>query len=204
MLDSPPHICRVIDLKQYCYCPRIFYYHAILPNVRPITYKMEAGLAAHQLAESKEKRRQLGSYGLEKGERRFNVPLYDPELGLSGELDMLIETEQELIAVDYKLAKQASSHFKLQLMAYGCMLESSLRTQAARGLPHKKVKRGFLYLLPSRKAVAVSFSSGLRQQFLSALKGMQQVVEREQMPAVTPKRRQCIDCEFRRFCNDIL
>ena len=37
---------RVVDLKQYVYCPRIVYYHHCLPQVRPVTFKMEAGLAA--------------------------------------------------------------------------------------------------------------------------------------------------------------
>ena len=39
---------RVTDLKQYAYCPRIVYYTYIMPSVRPKTFKMDEGKAAHR------------------------------------------------------------------------------------------------------------------------------------------------------------
>lgn len=53
---------------------------------------------------------------------------------------MLIETETERIPVDYKDSDKAGAHFRLQLMAYGRLLEE---TGGA-----KPVRRGFLYLIP--------------------------------------------------------
>ncbi|MBK7917055.1 MAG: hypothetical protein IPJ94_12485 [Chloroflexi bacterium] len=50
-MDQDPFTFRVIDLKQYVYCPRILYYQTVLPDVRPITYKMEAGIQSHIQAE---------------------------------------------------------------------------------------------------------------------------------------------------------
>ena len=38
----------VTDLKQYEYCPRIVYYTYCLPLIRPTTFKMEAGVQAHE------------------------------------------------------------------------------------------------------------------------------------------------------------
>ena len=203
MLDIPPFSLRVIDLKQYVYCPRILYYHTVLPAVRPVTYKMEAGIAAHGTAVAREKRRQLRTYGLEEGRRHFDAPLYSPQLNLSGELDLLIETEDELIPVDYKNSKRVGTHFRLQLMAYGRLLKDSLSTQDLRGATRKKVRRGFLYLLPARKAVAVSFTARLERQLESALAETRKIAEWQYMPPPTPHRRRCLDCEFRRFCNDI-
>lgn len=188
---------RVIDLKQYVYCPRILYFHTVLPAVRPLTYKMEAGIAAHTVAEGREKRRSLQSYGLAAGERSFNVTVVSPELGLSGAIDMLIETETELIPVDYKQSKKVGKHFKLQLMAYGRLLE---QTHPA----NKPVKRGFLYLIPLRKATAVSLTKPLRRQLDSALTAMNQITWQQQMPEATPHVSRCVDCEFRRFCNDVV
>ena len=189
---------RVIDLKQYTYCPRILYYHTVLPQVRPLTYKMEAGIAAHAREEGREKRRQLRTYGLRDGQRRFNVPLYNPQVGLSGEVDMVIETETELIPVDYKNAKRVGPHFRLQLMAYGRLL------QTADPKSELAVNRGFLYLIPTRTAVEVSFTAARRRQLERALRTMHAVATRQQMPAPTRKRGRCVDCEFRRFCNDVL
>lgn len=196
MIEETPFTLRVIDLKQYVYCPRILFYHAVLPEVRPLTYKMEAGIEAHVAAEEREKRRQLRTYGLQVGERAFNLPLLSAELGLSGVVDMVIETEGEQIPVDYKQAKKVGQHFKLQLMAYGRLLETAY--------PDKPVKRGFLYLLPTRQAIEVRFTPHLRHQFEQARQAMAQVVTSQLMPAPTRHNGRCLDCEFRRFCNDTL
>lgn len=189
---------RVIDLKQYVYCPRILYYHTVLPQIRPLTYKMEAGIAAHRREEGREKRRSLRTYGLQHGKRFFNVQLFDPALGLSGEVDMVVETETELIPIDFKNAKRVGRHFRLQLMAYGRMLETAdPKTMLA-------VKRGFLYLIPKRTAVEVRFTNSLRNQLAIAMKQIQAVADRQQLPPATKHKQRCVDCEFRRFCNDVL
>jgi len=196
MIDTAPFTFRVIDLKQYVYCPRILYYQTVLPGIRPLTYKMEAGIQAHVIAEGREKRRSLKSYGLTTGTRSFNVPLFSPELGLSGELDMLIETESELIPVDYKQSQKAGKHFKLQLLAYGRLLEQTHPSP-------KPVKRGFLYLIPSRQANEVRFTKPLRRQLDQALLALNNIAQTQRMPAPTKQHGRCVDCEFRRFCNDV-
>ncbi len=196
-MENLPFTFRVIDLKQYVYCPRILYYQTVLPRIRPVTYKMEAGIAAHQAAAGREKRRSLRTYGLTDGRRAFNVPVYNPDLLLSGEIDMVIETAVTLIPVDYKQAKKVGKHHKLQLMAYGRLLELADPQET------RLVKQGFIYLIPTRKAVAVRFTKPLRRQLANALTGMRQIAQRQQIPAPTARPAQCVDCEFRRFCNDL-
>ncbi|MCA9923381.1 MAG: CRISPR-associated protein Cas4 [Anaerolineales bacterium] len=196
MMNQEDFAFRVIDLKQYVYCPRILYYHTVLPGIRPLTYKMAAGIAAHTQEEGREKRRSLRSYGIAAGRRSFNVPLFSAELGLSGELDMLIETDTELIPVDYKQSKRVGKHFKLQLMGYGRLLESSPSF-------NKVVKRGFLYLIPLRKAIEVPFTKGLRRRLERSLRELRDIAQQQRMPEPTKQRGRCIDCEFRRFCNDV-
>ncbi|MCP4418049.1 MAG: CRISPR-associated protein Cas4 [Chloroflexi bacterium] len=188
---------RVIDLKQWVYCPRVFYYHACLPDVRPTTFKMEAGVEAGQQEEEREVRRSLQRYGLHAGRRAFNVSVVSPRWGLRGLVDMVVwpEGEAEIIPVDYKLSRKIGPHFKLQLMAYGLMLEETT------GLP---ARRGFLYLIPHRKAEPVSFNRQMRRKLEIVLGDMERVRASEQMPAPTTHRSKCVTCEFRRFCNDVL
>lgn len=193
--EAEPLVFRVIDLKQYIYCPRVAYYHLVLPDVRPITYKMVSGQERHAAEEDRERRRSLRTYGLDAGERAFNVPLWSAEMGLSGELDMLITTASERIPVDYKDSDKAGAHFRLQLMAYGRLLE-----MAGEGPP---VRRGFLYLMPLRKAVEVSFTPRLRQELAAALDDLRAMGLRQRVPSPTAKPARCVDCEFRRFCNDV-
>lgn len=190
---------KVTDLKQWVYCPRILYYHTCLPDIRPTTYKMQAGIEAGQAEEGREERRSLRAYGLSAGEREFNVRLSSERLGLRGEVDMVITVTtpagKEIIPVDYKLSRIAGPHFKLQLAAYALLLEE------ARG---GEVRRGFLYSIPLRRAEAVPIDQTLRKKLLDTLAAMREVLETEKMPPPTPNIRKCVACEFRRFCNDVL
>jgi CRISPR-associated exonuclease Cas4 len=187
---------RVTDLKQWVYCPRILYYAVCLPDVRPVTYKMQAGVEAGRDEEGREARRSLRAYGLEEGRREFNVPLVFDRLGLRGVVDMVIwlDDKGEVIPVDYKLSEIAGTHFKLQLAAYGLMLEE------ASGLT---ARRGFLYFIPRRKAEEVPLDKRMRDRLAATLDAMHRVLRYEIMPDPTPQRAKCVACEFRRFCNDV-
>jgi CRISPR-associated exonuclease Cas4 len=190
---------RVTDLKQWVYCPRILYYQLCLPDVRPTTYKMEAGIEAGRDEEGRETRRSLKAYHIEKGRREFDVSLCSPHYGLRGVADMVIWVDLpapgEVIPVDYKLSDIPGEHFKLQITAYGMMLEESS------GIP---AKHGFLYSIPQRKAIEVKFTSALRKKLIGILEAMGHMLYTEHMPQATPNRNKCLACEFRRFCNDVI
>jgi len=186
---------RVTDLKQWVYCPRILYYELCLPDVRPTTYKMEAGREAGKAEEEREARRSLKLYGIETGRREFNVTVSSKKYGLRGKVDLVIWGEQEVVPVDYKLSKFAGKHFQLQLMAYGLLLEE---------ISGLSSKRGFLYLLPQRQAEEVKFTARLRETLLKTLEAMNYMLYNEAMPPPTPNRNKCLACEFRRFCNDMV
>ena len=189
---------QVSDLKQFAYCPRVVYFQTCLPRVRPTTYKMKASQEAHQVAEAQEERRTLRAYGLESGERHFNVPLVSERMGMRGQVDMVIETvrqgKREVIPVDYKLSTKTADHFRLQLTAYAVMLEE------AWGEP---VRRGFLYLIPLRRAEEVRFTARQRTALGDTLAEMNRILVGERMPEAPAQRAKCVACEFRRFCNDV-
>jgi len=198
MLDAALDVSfRVTDLKQWVYCPRVLYYQYCLPDVRPVTYKMEAGIEAGRAEEGREERRSLRAYGLSEGEREFNVPVASARWGLRGEVDMVITAPRigEVIPVDYKLSQIAGPHFQIQLAAYALLLEE------ARGCT---VRHGFLYYIPLRRAERVTIGERLRRKLTIALGEMRGMVATEKMPAPTPNLRKCVACEFRRFCNDVL
>ncbi len=197
MLDEariPPF--KVTDLKQWVYCPRILYYELCLPDVRPTTYKMEAGAAAGQAEEGREERRSLRAYGVAAGDREFAVYVRSDRLGLRGEIDLVITTlDGEVIPVDYKLSEMTGPHVKLQVAAYALLLEEIRQCQ---------VQRGFVYLIPERRAEAVPIGPGLRAKTQAALTEMQAMLKSEKMPPPADSLRKCTACEFRRFCNDVL
>jgi CRISPR-associated exonuclease Cas4 len=190
---------RVTDLKQWVYCPRILFYALCLPDVRPTTYKMEAGIEAGQDEEGREARRSLRAYGLTEGRREFNARLVSDRYGLRGMADMVVWIErpgaEEVIPVDYKLSSVPGEHFKMQLTAYGLMLEE------LSGLP---ARRGFLYEIPKRRAEKVALDKRARDKLLATLDAMHRMLRSETMPPPTPNRNKCLACEFRRFCNDVV
>lgn len=193
-------LLQVTDLKQFAYCPRIVYYRHCLARVQPMTYKMNAGIEAQDRVEVLEERRSLRAYGVEQGERHFNVSLSSVGLGLSGQIDLVVETgegdERRLIPVDFKLSRrEPSRHFKLQLACYALLLEEMW------GAP---VEKGYIYLIPVRKSIDVAMTSRLRRDAQRHVDEIRSLVRAERMPAPTARRSHCVDCEYRRFCNDVL
>ena len=186
----------VTDLKQYVYCPRVVYYTYCLPLLRPTTFKMEQGIAVHEVEKGREQRRSLRPYGLPSGERHFDLDLYSADLGLRGRMDLAIRVEAapEAIPVEYKHSTKAGTHVKRQLAAYGLLL------QEAWGVD---VQRGFVYLIPLRKAQEVKLTPTLYRRVRGQIRQMRDMVIGEQMPPAPSRRSRCVACEFRRFCNDL-
>lgn len=189
----------VTDLKQWVYCPRILYYYYCLPDVRPTTYAMQIGIESGRHEVRREERRTLRPYGIDSGEREYNVRVESNYLGLRGEIDMVITTTGdpagEVIPVDFKMSRRAGPHFKLQLAAYAVILEE---------VRHCKVDRAFLYYIPLRRAECVHIDGKLRRTLMATIGDMGKMLNREEIPPPTPHVRKCAACEFRRFCNDVL
>lgn len=194
MIDDEPTLFTVTDLKQYTYCARILYYHTCLPDVRPITYKMQASIALHENEQKRAVRRSLNLIGAPDGTRLFDVSVLSANLHLSGQIDEIVETPHDIIPIDYKLAQTEGQHFRLQLAAYALLLEENYQ---------KPVKRGFLYLIPKRKTIEVPITTRLRKEIGAAINDMWKIAVQEHIPPATDWRQRCVDCEFRRFCNDV-
>jgi CRISPR-associated exonuclease Cas4 len=199
---NEPFYIDVTDIKQYVCCPRLVYYRYCLPDVRPLTYSMEAGIQAHQQEEEREVRRSLSTYHIEQGERLFHYPVVAETLGLKGKIDLVLvvpsweASEKEVVVVEYKYSEQkVGPHFKAQLAAYALLLEETL---------HIPVRRSFFYSIPLRKAEVVPITPTLRRKVQTIIQEIKQLMNGERMPEPTIAQRRCPTCEFRRFCNDVV
>lgn len=189
-------ILTVTDVKQWLYCPRVVYYMRCLPRVRPTTYRMLAAGDAHADEADRERRRSLRTYGLDDGEREFDVEITSTRLGLRGKIDLVVRRRDEIIPIDYKDSPgRAGRHFLVQLAAYGLLLEEATGLAA---------HRGFLYFIPSRRSFAVALGDDLKAAAREAIEAIQAMIVRESMPSPTPWRHRCAACEFHRFCNDVM
>lgn len=185
----------VTDVKNFLYCRRIPFHGYLLGVRRPQTFKMAEGKRAHEDVVGLEARRSLRAYGLHAGERYFDLAVRSDRLGLGGRVDMVVRTDQEVIPVDFKDSSgPVGLNHRYQLTAYALLVEEAL------GRP---VRRGFIYLIPLRRAVEVPIRSGMRRFVYLGLHAMRTMIAAEAMPPPTRHRGRCTDCEFRRYCNDV-
>ena len=139
---------RVSDIKQYFYCPRVVYHTYYTPVSRPTTHPMQIGAVQHEVLSVLERRRTLSRYGLDAGSRQFHIALHAESLGLSGVLDLLIETEDGAFPVEFKSTTQRLNlNAKYQLTAYALMVEECLG---------QSVSQGFIYRIPTQRITASS------------------------------------------------
>ncbi len=186
---------RVNDIKQYAYCPRIVFYQYCMPVEKKATWKMEQGKVAEAEIDKLEKRRKLREYRLADGERRFHVWLSSRRIGLSGKIDLLIDSPEGLFPVDFKLTTgRPHKNHVAQLCGYALLLEDCY---------DREVTKGFVYLMPTNDAVVFDLTPERMKETRDVISEIRQMIEKEQMPAPTPVRNRCTDCEYRNYCGDI-
>jgi CRISPR-associated exonuclease Cas4 len=195
MMNNPEKPFIVEDLKQYLYCPRIVFYAHCMPGIRPRTFSMDAGHDDHQEARHNARRRTFTQMGVENGQREFDVDIVNAELNLHGRLDEVVTTDTgEVFPVDYKATDKVADNHRMQLAAYATLLEADR---------HVTVNRGYIYLIPLRKARLIKIGHEDKQTVFELLETMTAMVAEEVMPPPTSIRSRCHGCEFRRFCNDV-
>ena len=185
----------VTDLKQWVYCPRIVYYHCVMPAKGKPTFKMREAVAAQDLVEGLEMRRGLQRYGLEGARRRFGVWLSSEEFGLSGKLDLLLEGEKEIAVVDFKLTSgEVGENHRVQMASYSLLAEAVCRLPA---------RVGFLYRIPDNRVFPVEMTAELRKVVQDCVREIRGMQEAQSCPPPTPVRGRCRDCEFANYCGDV-
>jgi CRISPR-associated exonuclease Cas4 len=189
------NLIPVTDLKQWAYCPRIVYYHRVMPALVKPTFKMREAVAAQDLIESLEIRRGLMEYGLESAQRLFNVWLRDEGLGLSGKADLLLVSPDQTAVVDFKLTSgDVGENHRMQLAGY------SLLAEAAYGVP---ARRAFVYRIPDNRVFAVEITGNLRTAVRTGVEAIRRMADKQWWPPPTPVRGRCVECEFANYCGDV-
>jgi CRISPR-associated exonuclease Cas4 len=185
----------VNDLKQYDYCPRVVYYQYVMPVERKATFKMEHGKSAEERLDELEQRRGVRRYGLPDGRRHFHVWLTSEPLGLSGKLDLLIESSTGCYPVDFKeTTGPARANHVLQLCGYALLVEQAYQ---------RPVARGFIDLIPGNHVEPIELTGGLRSDMFAALDHIREMIRSQRMPRATEVRARCTDCEYRNYCGDV-
>lgn len=185
----------VTELKQWVYCERVVYYHRVMPGIGQQTFKMKEALAAQDLIETLEMRRGLQAYGFEGARRRFGVWLSDEGLGLSAKTDLILEREDRVAVVDFKLTGgEPGENHRMQLAGYAMLAEAAYK------LPSPVA---FLYRIPDNRVFAIEVGDALRQAVVAAVERIRKMEIEQWFPPPTPVRKRCAECEYVNYCADI-
>jgi CRISPR-associated exonuclease Cas4 len=186
---------RVHDLKQWDYCRRIVFYNHVMPVEKRSTYKMRHGRAAEDAIDRLEKRRKLTEFGLGEGNRLFHLWCNSDELGLSGRLDLLIDSPAGLFPVDFKASeRQVHDNHITQLCGYALLVEAKFL---------RCVERGFIFLIPCEEIVPIELTTERKAACRDMLAEIRASVNTEIIPDPTDVRTRCDECEYRNYCSDI-
>ena len=181
-------------IRQWCYCPRKVYYMELMKVAsihRPMWVKQ--GEEFHELETKLWSRRNLSRFGLEQGKKHYQLMMKSVNLGLHGIADLVIETENCVYPVEFKLsASNKRLGDILQLVAYGLLAEKHFA---------KPVEIGFL-VGKGRVLHSISLDKEKRQRVKDVMKSIHEMLERARKPDSSATLAQCGGCEYVNFCND--
>lgn len=182
-------------IRQWSYCPRVVYYMELM-NVsfyRPIWVKQ--GEQFHEVEKKLWNRRNLSRFNLHTGKVHHNLMMKNLELGFHGIVDMAIETESAVYAVEFKLSAQSKTRGnQLQLSAYAMLLEKHFS---------KPSPVGFL-VGKGKDLYTISINGDKRKVVLETLNNIRQMLKKGIKPESSAGQAQCCNCEYINFCNDRL
>jgi len=104
-----------------------------------------------------------------------------------------IQIDVPPVVVDFKHARTVRLGWKLQVVAYGMLVEKVLGYS---------VPEGYIYLTRIRKAQKVVLRPSLRRRVMAIQEAMRAMLEQDRWPDGPDGRGPCVACEYRRFCND--
>lgn len=182
-------------IRQWCYCPRKVYYFELTDFKIEYPTWVRQGEDFHQLEEKLWSRRNLSRFDLKNGKVHHNLTVKDDEFGLHGIVDMAVETDDAVYAVEFKISASSKKRGdRLQLVAYSMLLEKHFSKPSPVG-----------FLVGKGKILhTIDIDNNQRQQVLDVASKMKQMLTKGLKPRSSATVVQCCACEYINFCNDRL
>ncbi len=195
--QEPPPLIPLAMLNAFVYCPRRFHYEFV-QGVMEDNHHVVQGRRVHARVNDPalaERPRQEGDVV-----RTRSVWITSTALGLTGKIDVVDQSGDEVCPVEYKKSRPPSKeqcpegywpNDAIQLCAQGLLLETNGNTE---------VRRGFLYFATTRQRVEVPFTDQLREQTLSAVQAARELAESDQEPDPLHDSPKCPACSLVTLC----
>lgn len=179
--------------RQYLFCPRIVYFQEILGLHISMPVWTKQGDLHHKKQIILSKERTLKRFELDKGKMLFDLSLESEVYNIHGICDGLIETDEEIVPIDFKLTNSLQRGHLFQLLGYALCAEEKYQ---------KKSQIGFILTGEKAKANVIEFSSVLRGEFFNILKNIERILDKQILPETCANEHQCGQCEYFNYCND--
>ena len=127
---------------------------------------------------------------------KLEKALYDPDLGLSGKPDYLVEQDGDIIPVEVKSSRAPETPYDshiYQLAAYCLLVERTYGKRPPYGILHY-----------TGRDFAVDYTKELESSLLDLMKDMQQSKKSREVPRSHSEFQRCQKCGFRTTCNQVL
>ena len=179
-------------LRQWYFCPRVVYYRELLgvKSFEPIWSKQ--GSLYHKKETELFKRRNLSRFKLSEGTKHHNINLKDKALRLHGICDLIVETSDNVFAVEYKMGKKISVGHIMQLIGYSLLAEKHFG---------KKASHSFI-LTGDGKVKLVAVDNQKRRQLKLVTNEIIKMLNNSCKPFTNATIHQCGQCEYLNYCND--
>lgn len=127
---------------------------------------------------------------------RLERPLYDPELGLTGKPDYLVEAQGHIIPVEVKSGRAPAAPYDshiFQAAAYCLLVERTMNTRPPYAIIHYD-DRDF----------AVDYTPEMEDALLDVLADLRRDELRVNVPRSHEESRRCARCGYRQECDESL
>ena len=127
---------------------------------------------------------------------RVEKPLYDPELGLTGKPDYLVEKDGSLIPVEVKTGRTPAAPYDahiFQVAAYCLLVERTYGKRPTHGILH----------YPARD-FAVDYTRELESALLDLLASLRVDEHRHEIHRSHEQAERCVRCGYRQNCDQRL
>lgn len=129
---------------------------------------------------------------------RLEEPLYDPDLGLTGKPDYLVENGKQIIPVEVKSSRLPDAPYDshlYQLAAYCLLVQQVYRTRPPYGILH------YSDTTQRTRTFKVDYTEEMEQSLRQIIHEIRQQEKRQEVARSHENARRCTSCGFRSLCD---
>jgi len=188
---TPTHV------RDYVFCPSLFYYKYVLGIEEPVTELMKSGIEAY-LRDSRgweERRTLLNERRLKADKTLFSQPLTSRRYRIHGVVDTIFWLGGRMNILEIKYGESTGpfrSHL-YQTASYALMAEEEF---------HQPAHKIILFYARQRIWIERRFTNQLRQHLIWIIGRIWRMLDGREIPEPTRGRSACQGCWYRRICQE--